>query len=687
MPTPHADAAAASATQSPAQPSKQTDTQHDRAVTAQVPAQPAPRTAAGNSPRVIAAVTLAALLGVLALAFALQRHRSAAPDSSAAQGAATLRAAVLPLKTPPGAESAWVRFGGMDFIAERLRESGVAVIPSETTLTMLGTGQTNEAAAAAQTLRAHAGVALIINGELVQQGADWRVRLASGDAADLHAEGNGADPMSALRRATDALLAHLGRTPSDPMLAPDVAEIVQRVRSALLADDPAQARLVLDGIGDASLRDAPEIRLAAAQTLVRAGHYDDADRALGNLLAGLAAGDSPRLRMSALALRAVAHVRVGRLDDARRDADAALAIPSAERYANEYAAALDARAIAAIAQHDFDTASSRLGQARLQFERTGDALGVARVDNNLGLLDYERGALSEADQQLDQALRAFDTFGAVRELASALGGRMLVLSAQLRHAEALAASDRFWPRIEGTADPLQKRANQLRRAEALMDVGRLADSRAVLARVRAENAADAIETRDAERLDLLDAELALREGRDADATRFATTLPSEVPASGDDDLRASAALVRQRVLGAVDDDPAADSRALDAIAAATPTRASPLRVLALAERAAAHHQAELAARAYRLAWQQAEASGSPRLIADVVESSAPWLIDTGQLAEAAAQIGRVSVWADRDFDCALLQLRLARAQGNADFERGALAKAQRLAGERRIPAQ
>jgi len=628
---------------------------------------------------------LATLAGVTALTLHRPSRDGHGETAQATQDIHGRRLAVLPLKVPAGAESAWVRFGGMDFVAERLREAGIAVIPSETTLALLRHGAHPTPDATPATLRQHAGASLVIDGELVQEGPDWRVHLHADDE-HLYADGNGAEPMQALRLATDALLARIGGIPPDANLAPDVAETVQRVRAALLADDPVRARRLLDAINDPALRDAPEIRFASVQTLVRSGRFDDADHAATSLLATLSVDDAPRLRMSALTARAVARVRTGRLDEARADADAALAVPNAPGHASECASALNARAIVAIARHDFDTASGWLGQARLQFERIGDALNVARVDNNLGLLDYERGALSEADQQIEQSLRIFQSFGAVRELSSALGGRMLVLSAQLRHAEALAASDRFWARIDATGDPLQRRGNLLRRAEALMAVGRLAETHALLARVHRENVPDSVPTRDAERLALLETGLALRESRPDEAARLAADLPSAPPPTGDDDLRARAALVRQRALGAAAGTDEADTRELEAISAAPATHASALRTLALAERAAARGQAGLAERAYRVALQQAEASGLPRLVADVVESSAPWLIERGRIADAAAQIGRVGIWADRDFDCALLQLSLARVQGSMDFERSAAANAQRLAGERSVPA-
>ncbi|HEY0178013.1 MAG TPA: hypothetical protein VGC30_00080, partial [Dokdonella sp.] len=422
-------------------------------------------------------------------------------------------------------------------------------------------------------------------------------------------------------------------------------------------------------------------------TDARAGRFEAADAALSALLDRLAAADDPRLRMRALAVRAIARVRVGRLTEARADADAALAVPSADTYAAEFAAALNARAVAAVALLDLDAANLYLGRARLQFERLGDALGVARVDDNLGLLDYERGALAEADLQISRALQLFDEAGAVRELSSALAARMLVQSAQLRHADALATSERFWALAAQAGDPLQRRGSALRRARALAAVGRLRESRALLAAIRADNVPGLAETRDLERLLMLESEIALREGRADDAARAAAALPVEPPPAGDDDLRARAALLRERVLGGGDDGADAEARTLAAIAAAPATHASPFRALALAERARRHGRLALADDAYRLALRQAEAGGLPSTIAAVAEAYVPWLLERGRLAEAAAQVGRVGVWADRDFDCALLRLRLARAQGAAEFERAAAADALRLAGERPIPRE
>ena len=49
-------------------------------------------------------------------------------------------------------------------------------------------------------------------------------------------------------------------------------------------------------------------------------------------------------------------------------------------------------------------------------------------------------------------------------------------------------------------------------------------------------------------------------------------------------------------------------------------------------------------------------------------------------------IGRVAPWAARDYDCALLQVRLFHALGEPAAWSKALAQARELAGERELPA-
>ncbi len=240
-----------------------------------------------------------------------------------------------------------------------------------------------------------------------------------------------------------------------------------------------------------------------AQSDARAGRFADADAALGALLGEVSAADNPRLRLRILNARGLARIRIGRLQEAPPGLRHGFRLPHAEEFVGELGEAYNGRAIADIALHDFDAGNVDLGRARVQLERAGDALGVARVDANLGLLDYERGALAQAEVHLRSAIQRFEAFASARELASALSGLLLVQLAQLQNSAALATSARLWQGIGHTGDPIQKRALVLRRASALLATGALGSARALLDDVVANPGPNLLETRDDERLHLL----------------------------------------------------------------------------------------------------------------------------------------------------------------------------------------
>jgi DNA-binding winged helix-turn-helix (wHTH) protein/tetratricopeptide (TPR) repeat protein len=597
------------------------------------------------------------------------------------------RIAVLPLVIDAADENAWLRLGGMDLVAERLRRGGLAVARSETTLNGLGADARVDAAAALERLQRIGETRLLVDGELAGSGrsADgWtaRLRARTADGVVAGAEAKSGEAVAALREVSDRLLAALGRAPpsGDTGLA---TEYVQRARAALLADEPAHAREILE-TAPAALREDGELRFYLAQSLARGGQFAPADSALTALLGDVSIADDPRLRLRILAARGLARVRIGRLQDARADFATAIAQPHAQDFPAELGEAYNGRAIAAIALHDFDDGSADLGRARLQLERAGDALGVAHVDANLGLLEYERGALAQANAHLASAAQRFEAFSSARERVSALSGLLLVQQAQLQNTAALATSARLWAGVEQAGDPVQKRALVLRRARALFATGSLRESGRLLDAISADPGPNLHDTRDDERLQLLRTELALREGRRADAAREASTLPRALPATGDDDLRALSALVRARALPNEALQP--DEVAQLALAAPSPA-ALPLRALLAAERAQRAGGLEKAQPSFRQALSLAESGGIPFVIATVAGSYASVLLDRGSLDEAAPLIGRISVWAGDDFECALLQLRLAVADGDAPARSKAYGTAVRIAGERAIPAE
>ena len=631
----------------------------------------------------LAWASLAALCGAGLLLFGY--FPSTKQDTFVA--ATDARVAVLPLAIDAADENAWLRLGGMDLVAERLRRGGLAVARSETTLNGLGADARIDAAAALERLQRIGETRLLIDGELAGGGrsADaWTVRLRArtADGVVAGAEAKSGEAVAALREASDRLLAALGRAPPSGDAGP-ATEYVQRARAALLADEPARAREILE-TAPAPLREDGELRFYLAQSLARSGQFAQADGALTALLGDVSMADDARLRLRILAARGLARVRIGRLQEARADFAAATSQPHAQDFPAELGEAYNGRAIAAIALHDFDDGSAELGRARLQLERAGDALGVAHVDANLGLLEYERGALAQANAHLASAAQRFEAFSSARERVSALSGLLLVQQAQLQNTAALATSARLWAGVEQAGDPVQKRALILRRAGALLVTGGLRETGRLLDAVSADPGPNLHDTRDDERLQLLRTELALREGRMADAAREASTLPHALPTTGDDDLRALAALVRGRALP--DQALPPDETAQLALAAPSPA-ALPLRALLAAERAQRAGRFAEAQPLFRQALSLAESGGIPFVIATVAGSYASVLLDQRSLDEAAALIGRVSVWAGDDFDCALLQLRLAVANGDAQAWSKASSAALRLAGERTIPPQ
>jgi len=88
---------------------------------------------------------------------------------------------------------------------------------------------------------------------------------------------------------------------------------------------------------------------------------------------------------------------------------------------------------------------------------------------------------------------------------------------------------------------------------------------------------------------------------------------------------------------------------------------------------------------YRYAAASAERRGVPAELVAVAEAYAPVLLAAGKRESAATIVGRVASWSGRDFDCALLQLRLFHALDEREPWFNALRQTQSLAGEREIP--
>lgn len=629
-------------------------------------------------PMLFLAVALLAGVAIVS-AFALRR-RAQTHDAGTP---AIASAIVLPLHVDPSAGSAWLRLGGMDLIAERLRGGGLAVPPSESIVALLQTVKDTGDDGITRALRATAPTALLVRGTLTHKAQAVTVALQAStpDGAQVNVESSKPDALDAARDAADRLLGRLGRArPPEPPRASGLQERLQHAKAAMLANDLDDARAIL--VGDPALaREEPELGYRLAQIDFRSGEYARAEASLSSLL-GEPAANEPLFRARLLNGRGALRIRLDDYAGAEADYDAAVALLRDHGPAPELGLALTGRAITRSTRRDFAPALADFGEARVQLEAAGDALAVARVDSNLGGLEMNRDRPEQALPYLESAAAQFERYSAINELLETLASLVSDNLALRRPADALVASDRGWALTARVTDPNQRLNLQLDRVDVFLALGRLREASALLATLPdvVPNANPFL----ARQLPALRARLALAEGRPADAATAARRA-LDLRARGDDEGEgiAEIALLLQRATLAE------SARPEQAPAQAwVPLQAEsvyPVQALLKAEWADARGDDGEAARLFLNARDLAERRGVPADIALVATSYGPWLLRHDHVQEAGEVIGRVSPWADHDFDCALLQVRLFAARHQPAAWSKALAQATALAGERTIP--
>ena len=633
-----------------------------------------------------AVLVIAALAGV-----AIMRPFRSAPATTQAGSAPTSLPAdsivVLPLEVEGLREDAWVRLGAMDLIADRLREAGMTVPPSESVLTMMRAQADSAAAPDARHMREIAAARLVVQGKATHDATGWKVRLVAqaADGIGVPVEFAERDAVQAARAATDLLLAALGHTlPAAAERETAFDETLQRARAAMLANELDTARAILTSSPDLAAQPA-QLNYRLAQVDFRAGELDRAETAFNSVLEQPAAASDARFRAEVLNARGATRMRRGAFADGGRDFEAAIALLTPDARL-ERGQALVGRGNARVAEHRFDDALADFGAARVALESAGDALGVARVDANLGMLELYRGRPGEASGYLGGAADRFQSFGALRELLLTLTGIVDAELSMLHRDEAWATVERGWALRERVTDPDQRVDLMLNRAQVLLGFGRYREAEVLLGQAKRsmplQNGVLTARTRS------LIAELAARRERWQEAADVAATALAEWPNAGADADRAPLVLIRQRALLALGDTRQAGAlidRSHDAPAEPSEKPGSVADALAMAEWARSQHDAERAERWFRHAIASADRRGVPAEIVAVVQSYAPALLVAGDNEKAATLIGRVASWGEHDFDCALLELRLFHALDAREPWFNALRQTQALAGEREIP--
>jgi DNA-binding winged helix-turn-helix (wHTH) protein len=634
--------------------------------------------------RRIGAILLAllALAAVLAAGWRLFATRA----SPKASGGAV---AVLPFEVdaPEDVDASWARLGVMDQVAGRLRRAGLPVPPSDAVVAAVHASAALPEAERQAALRRTLGAGLLVHGVATHAKDGWTVEL-SADAADgarRRVQSGRYELVDSARRASDLLLAALGRHAADEAATDTpLEERLQRARAALLANQLDAGRAAIESAPDA-MREAPELRYELARVEFHAGQLDRAEAIVERVLADPAAAALPQLRARALRMRG--WIAIG------KDRGWAAAAPSFDasvhaldgvRAPDALGMALAERGVAHVMLRRLDEAALDLGQARAQLEIAGDRHTLGEMNNYLGHLELARLRVGEAVPYFRTAAEIAESFGSIDSLRYNLTALLQGQMRLLQWPDALATGERLWALRERLENAGLRAASEGYYALALVGNGRLAEAERVLA----PYPADAQPKFAAEYLRyalLARAELAARRGQPRQALAAAARAIDVWPpqAQTDAEQRARVELLRQRASLAVGALVEARIGALEP--RDDPDFAVPDRI-ARAEWAAAHGRDTDAEALLREAADLAETQGVPDGIVLATGAYVPWLLAHGRSADAAARSGRAGVWAERDFDSALLQTAVFHAGGETEAWTRALRQARELAGERAIPA-
>ena len=635
------------------------------------------------------ALSLLLLFGVAALAAwrAWDDASVSPPPSAAAAGPLQERGiAVLAAEVAAADEWSWLRLGAMEFVATRLQSAGHVVAPSENVVSVMRGG--DGSAMLSDSVRRALDPRWLVQPRLRRVDAGWvaELELLGRRGSERVFNAAAPDAIAALAAVTLQLEAELGTTAAADAQSASVAIALARIDAALLVDDLEAARRALRAAPEDE-RALPELRLRGAGILFLSGRLDEAASAL-DVLRDDADEAVPSLRARIASLLAAVRVRQGDAAQAERDAGDAIALLQDHGEPALLGKAHMRRGVARALLARHDDALADFAQARIAMQLAGDELALAQIELNEGALNGVRNHPAAALASFERAEQRFARFGVSSELANALANQVVAYGALLQPDAALRASERSLALLGRVADPASEHLVELRRAQALADVGRLSEAdaqfaellRAIDARREPELAAMAGNER---------ARIALARGDAALAHALVEPVVAGLTEPAFASTRAEAWFLAIRALHALerDDEAGIEVASFAAWAAQAGNTSFTIHArLAQAEHAAAGGQFDVANRHYVAALSEANQQNVPADIADVVISHANALIARGELARATTVAGQLDRHAADHFGSAVLQARLYRALGRTEAWRGALERARELAGERALPS-
>lgn len=603
-------------------------------------------------------------------------------------------ALMLPVVVDADTDDAWARLGVMDLIAQRLQRTGQPMVPSDSVIALMHGVASTPNAGELDRMTAATGAHLVLGARAEALGARWRVSLHSlvGARPALTAVGEAYDLLHAARIAADEMARSLGlpSPPLEPDGDSDLAMLLQRTEAAMLAQQMDVARELIE-TARPELRFRPPIRVQLARIEGNSGQHDAARTRFELLLHDPLIARDPVLHVRTLHGLGVAHIWLGDLEDAERLLEEAVRITRTRATLGRLRIYLST---VAILRGNAQAAMEYLAQARVALEGTGDIVGLAFLQNNLGVVETQ---FEHYDDALFHFESAASRASALHRVLTELNSRANIVHVHLGRLDPQAASAAASQvnELSGQTTHSDYLANaRLAQAYLFAARGRLSAADDLLGSILRTEALDGLQQMVRMGALLLRSELAMSKGEAKNAARFAmeaVALPVRGPVNllGGGPAHARLILVRAHLAR---NDIVAASQAVAAMAdwvAGNPSPAAAIyESLAGAELAAAQGEIEAAEAAFDHAWTAAEASRTPLRMLHVAKSYVPFLLATRHRPERTVLVThRLARYADQHYGAAMLQLRVYHALGPPAAWRSALERAQSLAGERVIPPE
>ncbi|TDR46589.1 transcriptional regulator [Tahibacter aquaticus] len=602
--------------------------------------------------------------------------------------------AVLPVAIEPAGEreSAWLRLGLMDQLAEELRRAGLRVVPSDN----IATAARNDGTAllGEERVTAATGARRFVAATTRRMASGWvsRIEWREEGRVRREVEASADSAVGATRKASRQLLLALGRPPA--ALGAEqgdaaAAQWLERIDALLLDTDFPAAR--------AALASAPEALRRSVAGQLRQADLELATQRMAEARQGYVAvlAHEPATEIDALT-RARALIGVagpvaqeGDLAGARQHLSSAIGILDALNAPQLLGEALYGRGMFALVQGDLDHAEADFSQARIALELAGASLQLARLQGQQANLLAVRHRHAEALALWSGAADRFERFGDAEAFIDALGNAATEQLSLLQPQSAQATLQRADAWLARLDHPLSDALFRFVAARVLAQNGRLQAAREQFEALLTDTATGQVSGMAATvglelaRLDLAGGNAAAAARRaDAAMTRLQQPdLASPLYAR----IRHDGWLLLIRALRSAGDGPRAAQETQRFLAQADADEAAPVYThLADAELQWPGNRVA-AVRAYEASLAAARRSGAPGDMAEVVVSYAQALLAAGDIDAATRIAGQTSAWATQDFACAVLQARLYLALQQRDAFARAMASLRQLAGERPLP--